>query len=589
MLETLAKSWLTLQCQMIPNVMTAVTAFDVTADAAFDPSACWPAGSPATPELLEVARLAVTRGSPVVRDQATGEPQPDGPHLGIACPLLHDGRLFGVVAVQTAALPEPQRQVVLQLLQWGAAWLELLLRRESPAPANGLPTVFKIMVAGLQHESCQAAATVVATELAQQLSCERVSLGFLRKAEVRVLALSHSAHFEPRTNLVRNIEAAMDEALMLRETVAYPPLPSGPARALPAHARLVQQEGGEAICTVPLINDEGPIGAITLERVSEQAFDAETVELCEAVATLVGPILEMKRRQDRPPLVKVGDHAVALVKQIIGPRGLRPKLVLGALIGLVGLLSLGTGEYRITAPASLEGRVQRAVVAPYEGYIAAAHARAGEAVKAGAVLAELDDRDLKLERRKWSSERAELLKHHRKALAGLDHAEARILRAQVAQAEAQLGLLDEQLARTRLVAPFDGVVIKGDLSRSLGAPVARGDVLFEVAPLDDYRVVLEVDERDIPDVTAGQNGYLTLSAVPGERLPMAVEHVSAISRSEEGNPAFWVEARLEGTASYLRPGMQGVGKLVVGDRRLVWIWSRRLIGWAQLWIWSWWP
>ena len=65
--------------------------------------------------------------------------------------------------------------------------------------------------------------------------------------------------------------------------------------------------------------------------------------------------------------------------------------------------------------------------------------------------------------------------------------------AQIEQAEAQLALVEEQLSRARLVAPFDGFIVVGDLSQSLGSPVERGDVLFEVAPLDGFRVVLEVD------------------------------------------------------------------------------------------------
>ena len=101
--------------------------------------------------------------------------------------------------------------------------------------------------------------------------------------------------------------------------------------------------------------------------------------------------------------------------------------------------------------------------------------------------------------------------------------------------------------------------------------------------------MIEVDERDIRDVTEGQHGYLTLSATPGERLNLTVRNVSAISRTEEGNAAFRVEAQLEAPPAALRPGMQGIGKIVIGKRKLAWIWTRRLVGRLQLWLWSWWP
>lgn len=589
MLDTLVQSWLTLQCQMIPNVAMGVAVLDVKADGAFNPAAFWPEGSSASAGLIASARLANTSNGPVVRNHEPDGPEAGGPKLDIACPLLRNGRLFGAVAVQTGVLPEDQQRAVTQLLQWGSAWLNLLLQPKSPVPDTGLSTVFDTVVAGLQHQGFEAAATAVATELAHQLSCQRVSLGFRSNKRVSLRAISHSANFESRSNLVRHIEAAMEEALALGATVVYPESSSESDGSVQAHAQLAREEGGEALCTVPLMGHDRPVGALTLERAEDKAFDTSIVALCEAVAAVVGPILEMKRSEDRPTTVRLKERVVFLLQRTFGPRDMGLKLGLATLAGLGCFLAFAHGEYRIAAPASLEGTVQRAVVAPFEGYIAAAHARAGEAVKAGSLLAELDDKDLRLERRRWTSEREEQLKEFRKALAELDHAQARILRAQVAQAEAQLELLDEQLARTRLVAPFDSVVISGDLSRSLGAPVARGEVLLEVAPLNAYRVVLEVDERDIPDVRKGQQGHLTLSAMPGERLPLVVENVSTISQTEEGNTAFRVEASLDGPPGHLRPGMRGIGKIVAGERKLAWIWTRRLVGWVQLWLWSWWP
>ena len=64
----------------------------------------------------------------------------------------------------------------------------------------------------------------------------------------------------------------------------------------------------------------------------------------------------------------------------------------------IGILAMGSGDYRVSAPAIVEGAVQRAVVAPFEGYIATAGVRAGQQVEEGALLARLDDRELQNER-----------------------------------------------------------------------------------------------------------------------------------------------------------------------------------------------
>ena len=77
-------------------------------------------------------------------------------------------------------------------------------------------------------------------------------------------------------------------------------------------------------------------------------------------------------------------------------------------------------------------------------------------------------------------------------------------------------LVKSRLARIEVVAPFDGIVVSGDLTQRLGAPVEQGDVLFEVAPNSVHRVVLQVDEREIDELRSGQTGELILASLAEE-------------------------------------------------------------------------
>jgi hypothetical protein len=136
---------------------------------------------------------------------------------------------------------------------------------------------------------------------------------------------------------------------------------------------------------------------------------------------------------------------------------------------------------------------------------------------------------------------------------------------------------------------LSGVVVSGDLSQSLGSPVSRGDVLFEVAPLEDYRLVLSVDERDMPDVAPGQTGQLKLSGMPGDALGFTVSRITPVSEAEDGANFYRIEAELDDPPALLRPGMEGVGKIEIAERRLLWIWTHRMIDWLKLQAWAWWP
>jgi multidrug resistance efflux pump len=140
-----------------------------------------------------------------------------------------------------------------------------------------------------------------------------------------------------------------------------------------------------------------------------------------------------------------------------------------------------------------------------------------------------------------------------------------------------------------LLAPFAGMVVTGDLSQRLGSPVQRGEVLFEVAPLDEFRPVLQVDERDIDEIAIGQRGEIVFSAMPGASLAFAVTEITPVSNTYEGQNTFRVEAHLDETPVGLQPGLEGVAKVHVERRRLIWIWTHDVFDWLRLSLWTWLP
>ncbi|MBS0603167.1 MAG: HlyD family efflux transporter periplasmic adaptor subunit, partial [Proteobacteria bacterium] len=268
----------------------------------------------------------------------------------------------------------------------------------------------------------------------------------------------------------------------------------------------------------------------------------------------------------------------------------RPSLRLGlaaAVLALAGLL-WWPSDWRVTADAVVEGAQQRAIAAPFEGYIGSALHRAGETVAAGTVIATLDERTLRLEHARWSAESAQHDKRLRDALSRHDRPAAGLARAGLDQAEAQLALVGQRLERARLVSPFPAVIVSGDLSQQIGSPVEQGKVLFELAPLDAWRVILKVDERDIRAVAPGQRGRLVPSGLSGETIPFHVLNI-AMPEAGEGRNRFRVEAALDGDSPRLRPGMEGVGKIEVGERSLAWIWTHKAIDWLRLELWRLWP
>jgi len=445
------------------------------------------------------------------------------------------------------------------------------------------------VAAAATHERFSASATALATELATRLHCERVSLGFLRGGQVKIDAVSHSAQFKERTNLLRAVASAMDEAIDQGTAVGYPP-PEGVGPAVNrAHENLVRTHNAGSALSVPLASGGKVVGAMTLERPAPEPMEAALIELCEAVAGLAGPMLDVHRREDQWFLARFAWWLRDLFARLFGPR--HPGLKLGALLVIAALafLVFAKGDYRVKAETLLEPMVQQAAVAPFNGYIREAPVRAGDLVKRDDLLAVLEDRELKLERLKWAGQQEELNKQLRQAMAERNPSQIQILSAQLDQVRAQLSRVEDQLARTRIMAPFDGLVVSGDLTQSLGAPVERGAVLFEVAPMTAYRVILQVDERDMSSVSVGQTGNILLSAFPQDPIPFVVEKITPVSTAKEGRNFFRVEAKLQREEGRLRPGMQGVGKIEIDRRSYAWIWTHSVWTSLRLTLWRWLP
>ncbi|MBT8447586.1 MAG: HlyD family efflux transporter periplasmic adaptor subunit [Gammaproteobacteria bacterium] len=591
--EAFCQSWLAIQCRQLDGVRGgAVLAVADAGMTTYAPVAVWPDVRRDMAHLGAAAEQALTEKRGVLRavtDESGGVVRYD-----IAYPVEVADQLQAVAVLEVAPQPEAQLQDMLRRLHWGIAWLIDLFRRlqgeRDVELTRRITAVLDMVAAAVEARGFQGAATTFATEIAARLRCDRVAVGFIKGRHVAVRALSHSAHFKQEANLIRAIGAAMDEAIDQQAAIVYPELPEGGTSSIVRAAReLCEQHNIDALACIPFNVQGGWAGAVSLERTGGEPFERADIDLAQATVALVGPILEVARRDDRPLLFKAGDSARTVLEKFVGAGHVAWKLAGIAGVALLAFLSLATGTHRVTADAATEGSVQTAVVAPFSGYIADASKRAGDVVGEGEVVAILDDRDLQLERLKWASQRDQVTRQLREAKAQREMANIRILEAQLGQTEAQLALVSEQLARTRLTAPYEGVVITGDLSQSLGAPVERGEVLFEVAPLAEYRLVLQVDDRDISRISVGQGGALTLAALPDQSFPFEVARITPVATAEEGLNYFRVEATLTAAPERLRPGMNGIAKIDIGERRLIWIWTHRMREWVKLQLWTWWP
>ena len=298
-MEKVLQTWLLHLCRMLPGSIQAVLLSGPPDEGPYDRALFWTTEGSDHSGLLRVAKTALRNKQVVLKSRNNKVEKTGKPLDALACPLLLRGRLFGAVALEMTHRSTPMQATVRQV-QVAAKWLETMIRLNGSTDKEQLVNLVDLVAAGLDHEQFRVAATEVTNEQAERLSCHRVSLGFLRYNRVRVEAMSHSSHIDQQSNMVGAIRDAMSESLDQATTVVYPVESDDSVLVTRFHAELAIAQQSAAICTLPLIKNGKAVGALLLERTADNPFSVETAEQCEQIGLLLGPVLETRRRDERP-------------------------------------------------------------------------------------------------------------------------------------------------------------------------------------------------------------------------------------------------------------------------------------------------
>jgi len=245
--------------------------------------------------------------------------------------------------------------------------------------------------------------------------------------------------------------------------------------------------------------------------------------------------------------------------------------------------STDESSFLATGPIVVENQVD--VVALRAGVISAIMFDVGRSVRTGEVLATLDDRQLAAERdaavsrvrsaqanlNDWQAEagvadadlkRAEAMRDAGiNTVEDLDHARYKVVASQfeiekakqdLDLAQHNLRVLELEMEKTRITAPFDGIVARR--YTRLGQSVAVGDRLFWVTAVTPLLVKFTLPERFIAAVKNGQ----TVTVTSADATPVIKHDARVIDVSPVVDPSsdtIEVRAQIEGSAPDLRPGM----------------------------------
>jgi RND family efflux transporter MFP subunit len=429
-----------------------------------------------------------------------------------------------------------------------------------------------------------AAAMTLVNELAARHQCQRVSLGWRRGPYIRVRAISHLEKFEKRMVVVQQLEAAMEEAAD-QDTEIVLPAPAESPLLVRDHENYAAEQKPGHLASVPVRVQGAPVGALTCER-AERAFTAQELRHLRLAADHAARRLDVLEQAEAWFGRRLARAARARLTRWFGVEHTIAKAaaVAGALF--LGWAVLWRIDHRVEAAFALRGADTAVLSAPFDGFLGESRMEKGDAIAAGTVVATLDPTELALELSAAEADATRFEAEVQQARSERKLAEMQIAQARADQAKARRDILKLRLAQSRVTAPFDGVIVEGDLRERAGAPLKQGDALFRLARLDRMYAEVMVPEADIRDIRAGARGELAFASQPDRRFAVTIERIEPMALPRPEGNVFLVRCTLPAEAEgWWRPGMSGVAKLEAGSRTPLWIATHRTLDYLRL---RWW-
>jgi len=544
---------------------------------------CWPTSIEEPDGALQLALQALSANQ-VIRSRLTH----NSDQVLLAIPLKPSKNDSGTVLLLSCLKgPAEQQHKLVQLVRWASAYRPCLsgadsVNQGSPGISNNSEAICVHYLASLTDiDHCFSWLNLLDL-VCRNTGVKRVVLASVHHDAARIVAISGQTKVDYRREMIDELQQAM---LVVHE--------EGIPSFFPINQSMGKSGNGSITPGLMVLQDRswlmlpmkvlGKQFVILLERSLGQHF---SVHESEKIASQLNPLLvaaliHRETNQSLPGRIKA-----QLMGKCVSLLDRKSRYVVQGLMLLILMLILFIPvDYRVSASASIDAADNHVLVAPVDGILSSVGVSAGDVVTEGQLLATFDDRELALQAQQWLTEKQKNNQEYTMALAKHDRIELSRLRADSVRVEAQLELVRQRQESIQIRAPIDGVVLSGNWDDSLGAALKSGEKLFEVGTLEDHSLVLSVPERSIDLVRPSQSIALRMAASPTQKIIATVDSISPVAIAKQGVNTIKVFATLSTRHSGLRPGMQGVAKILVGQesRALQWIAGLR----SRVVIWAW--
>lgn len=235
-------------------------------------------------------------------------------------------------------------------------------------------------------------------------------------------------------------------------------------------------------------------------------------------------------------------------------------------------------DFSVEVAGDVAPSFQLDIKSEVSGKIKALHVNAGDSVKSGDLLAEIDDRDLMTEKQSLLTEidgaKLEMEKDRRNFERSKELFESKLVSREqfdnltsefdiaqnnLVRAQRKLETMEEKLRKTKIICPIDGTVltlpvIEGQVVVA-AASVNSGTALMTVANLEKLLVMTHVNQVDVAKLRVGQPVRLRVDSLKDVAMNGKISFIAPVATVKSSVKGFEIEATIENPSARLRPGM----------------------------------
>ncbi|MGM0421090.1 MAG: efflux RND transporter periplasmic adaptor subunit [Bacillota bacterium] len=207
-------------------------------------------------------------------------------------------------------------------------------------------------------------------------------------------------------------------------------------------------------------------------------------------------------------------------------------------------------QQTVTSSGELIPQAEKTHRPNQSGEIAEIPVEAGEQVETGELLFALDDTEQQLNY--IQAEKA----YEQTLIEGTER--------DVQEQERRLELAEEQLEDTEIRSSLKGTV--GNFDLEVGDSIDPSVPGITVRDESTYLAALDLSEIDAPQVEEGQEAWVEVDALPGERFAGEVTWIHTNTETDNGSVVVPVEIRLDKSDERFRSGYSVEGEIIIATR-----------------------